>query len=220
VLGTGKLIGGVAAFRTSSLAVGSYSVTAAYSGDANFAAGVSSILTEIVDDFSFSISSVSVTAPPSGIAVFGVTFTPVSATTFPAPVTLSVRGLPAGATSTFSPATLPAGSAATTVTLTVQLPPATAALHQERSMGKLAPFALALLLLPFGGCMHKSAKRLGRVMSLLLLIGASISAMAGLTGCGASVNSNFVQPQQTYDVTVTGTSGTLAHSATIKLTVE
>jgi tetratricopeptide (TPR) repeat protein len=27
--------------------------------------------------------------------------------------------------------------------------------------------------------------------------------MAGLTGCGASVNSNFVQPQQTYDLTVT-----------------
>ena len=70
-------------------------------------------------------------------------------------------------------------------------------------MGKMAPFALALLLLPFGGCMRKSAKRLGRVMSLLLLIGASISAMAGLTGCGASVNSNFVQPQQTYDLTVT-----------------
>ena len=68
--------------------------------------------------------------------------------------------------------------------------------------------------------MRQSAKRLGRVMSLLLLIGASISAMAGLTGCGADDKSNIVQPQQTYDVTVTGTSGTLAHSATIKLTVE
>jgi hypothetical protein len=37
---------------------------------------------------------------------------------------------------------------------------------------------------------------------------------------GGDVKSNIVQPQQTYDVTVTGTSGTLAHSATIKLTVE
>ena len=220
VLGSGTLTGGVATFTTSSLAVGPHSITAAYAGDANFAAGVSSMLTETVEDFSFSISSVSVTAPPSGTAVFGVTFTPVSATTFPAPVALSVSGLPDGATSTFSPATLPAGSAATTVTLTVQLPPATAALHQERDMGKLAPFALALLLLPFGGCMRKSAKRLGRVMSLLLLIGASISAIAGLTGCGAGLNSNFVQPQQTYDVMVTGTSGTLSHSTTVKLTVE
>jgi large repetitive protein len=220
VLGSGTLTRGEVTFTTSSLAVGSYSITAAYAGDANFAAGVSSVLTETVEDFSFSISSVSVTAPPSGTAVFGVTFTPVNATTFPASVALAVSGLPAGATATFSPATLPAGSAATTVTLTVELPAATAALDRERGTGKLAPFALALLLLPFGGCMPKSAKRLGRVVSLLLLLGAGISAMAGLTGCGASDNRNIVQTQQTYDVTVTGTSGTLSHSATFKLTVE
>jgi hypothetical protein len=220
VLGNVPLTGGVATFTTSSLAAGSYSITAAYSGDANFAAGTSGVLTEAVEDFSLSISSLSVTAPQNGTAVFGVTFTPVNATTFPAPVTLSVSGLPAGATYTFSPATLPAGSPTTAVTLTAQLPPITAALHRERGTGKLAPFALALLLLPFGGCMRKSAKRLGRVMSLLLLLSASIAAITGLTGCSASANSNLGQQQQTYDVTVTGTSGTLSHSATVKLTVE
>jgi hypothetical protein len=42
-------------------------------------------------------------------------------------------------------------------------------------------------------------------MFLLLLLGASITAMVGLTGCGADSNGHSRQLQQTYDVTVTGT---------------
>jgi CSLREA domain-containing protein len=219
-LGNGLLSGGVATFTTSSLAVGSHSITAVYSGDANFASVTSSVLTETIEDFNFTISSPSVTAPPNGTAIFNFTVTPVNSTTFPAPVTLSVSGLPAGATYTFSSATLSAGSTTTTVTLTVQIPRTTAALHHDRGRSKLAPFALAFLLLPFAGRMRKTAKRLERVLCLLLLFGASISAVTGLTGCGTGGNGYFGQSQQTYAVIVTGTSGTLSHSTTVTLTVE
>src|SRR5271168_2190009 len=47
-LGTVSLSGGTAAFTTASLAVGSHSITAAYSGDTNFAASTSSIVTVVV----------------------------------------------------------------------------------------------------------------------------------------------------------------------------
>jgi ABC-type transporter Mla subunit MlaD len=83
----------------------------------------------------------------------------------------------------------------------------------------LAPFTLALLLLPFAGKLRRAGKRLGRMMSLLLLLAAGVSALAGLTGCGAGIGF-FGQAQKTYTVTVTGTSGTLSHSTSVTLTVE
>jgi hypothetical protein len=223
-LGSGTLSGGVAAFTTSSLAMGPHSITAVYSGDANFAAITSSTLTETVEDFSFSIPSASVTAPPNGTAVFAFTVTPVNSTTFPAAVTLSVSGLPAGATATFSPATLTAGSGATAVTLTIRIPPLMAKEQLPRSIDRnssrgLAPFTLALLLLPFVTKMRRAGKRCRRLMLLLLLLASGIGTTVGLSGCGTG-NGYFGQPPQSYTVTVTGTSGTLSHSATVTLTVE
>ena len=49
VLGTGTLSGGTATFFTAALAVGSHSITAAYSGDNNFAASTSAALTQTVN---------------------------------------------------------------------------------------------------------------------------------------------------------------------------
>jgi hypothetical protein len=43
--------------------------------------------------------------------------------------------------------------------------------------------------------------------------------MAGLSGCSA-MSGSLARSTQTYTVTVTGTSGSLSHSATIALTVE
>ena len=81
-LGTGTLSGGVATFTTSSLAVGSHSITAAYGGDANFLAATSTPVTQLVEDFGFTISSQTVTVLPGGSAVFTFTVSPIGATTF------------------------------------------------------------------------------------------------------------------------------------------
>jgi hypothetical protein len=49
VLGSGTLASGRASFSTSALSAGSHSITASYSGDSNFNASTSAILTEVVD---------------------------------------------------------------------------------------------------------------------------------------------------------------------------
>ena len=158
-------------------------------------------------------------------------------TTFPAAIALTLSGLPAGATSSFSPATLTAGEGTTTVTLTVNIPqtqasarPVTqhpgAELAGNSSGGtggglvsRLAPFSLALVLLPFAGRLRRTSKRQGRMMSVLILLAAGMAAVAGMSACGTATGF-FAHQQQTSTVTVTGTSGALSHSATATLTVE
>jgi hypothetical protein len=140
-------------------------------------------------------------------------------------IELSASGLPAGATTVFSPVSVPASSGTTTVTLTIQVPRASADSEWAgsngggRVAGRLASLSLALLLLPLAGRLRRGSKRIRRWISALLLAAAGMAAMAGLSGCGA-VGGSLGQTAQTYTVTVTGTSGALSHSTTIALTVE
>jgi uncharacterized membrane protein len=135
----------------------------------------------------------------------------------PAAITFSVSGLPAGATYTLTPTSLASGVASSTVTLNIQTALTTAAAKPGAS-GTIASLSLALLLLPFVGKLRKAGKRFGRMLSILLLLGAGLAAMAGLNGCGSG---GFLsQAQKSYTVTVTATSGTLSHSTSVTLTVE
>ena len=242
-IGTGTMnASGVATLAISTLAVGTHSITAVYAGDANFVTATSSALSQQVQDFNLSITIsggsgstgvTSVTALPGGTAVYTFTLSPVGAATFPAAVTLSASGLPAGATYTFSPATLPTGSGSTQVTLTVLLPqvsamnPPPVARHagavteqaQNKPTSKLPLLALALLLLPFGRMLRRAARKFGRTLSVLLLLLTGLAALAGLSGCNSN-SGYFGQAPKTYTVTVTGTSGVLVHSTSVTLTVE
>jgi len=227
LLGSSSLLNGVAALTTSALPVGSHNIVAAYAGDANFVAATSAALTEVVDDFTLVLavsggvsSPLSVTALPGGVAVYTFTVTPDNAAVFPAPIVFSASGLPAGATATFSPAAIATGAGTTTVTLTIQLPQTAAAALPSNELGRrLAPFALALLLLPFAGRLRRSAKRLAGTMTLLLMLLGGMFAMTALSGC-ISGGGWFAQQPQTYTVTATGTSGALSHSSTVTLIVQ
>jgi hypothetical protein len=219
-LGTGTVSGGLATFTTSALTVGLHSITASYGGDANLAGATSSPLTESVEDFSMNASGATATALPGSTAEFTFALSPIGGTTLPAAITFTVSGLPAGATYSLSPATLAAGAGTTTVTVTVNLPQTTAAAHSTGSLGRKAtPFLLALLLLPFAGRLRRTGKRLSSTLPMLLLLGLSLAAAVGLSGCGSTSNF-FAHSQKSYTVTVTGTSGALSHSTTVTLTVE
>ncbi len=236
-LGQGTLSNGVATLSVSSLTAGNHTITALYSGDVNYRATVSAALTETVVDFSLNNvggsssggstgSNSPQTVLPGGTATYPLSILPTNGTIFPAPITLSVTGLPDGATATISPSSwtqlssttwsIPANIALPSTTLAIQTPSTVARLEDAR---KLPPVLWGLLLLPFISRRRRLGRKLGRTISLLLLLAAGAAAMAGLSGCSAG-NGFFAQSEKTYTITVTATSGTLSHATTINLTLE
>jgi hypothetical protein len=212
-IGTANVSGGSAMLTTTALTA-TQSITVVYSGDANYGPATSGAITEMVQDFTlaFSGGNGTVTAEPGGQATYSLVVTPTNGTQLPGTVTLTASNLPLGMTASFTPATIAAGSAATTVTMTITLP-GKAANERSRSPfgGGALPVALGLILLPFAGRMRKAHARLVRLM-VLLVIGAAVAV--GFSGCGAKTS------PQSFSFSVTAASGTLSHSLSPGLTVE
>ena len=193
LLSTVALTAGVATYTITSLAIGTHSITAVYSGDADFTTLTSSAVSQVIQDFNLSISTTSggsttATASPGGTATYPLVFTPVDGATFPEVVHLTVSGLPTGATVT--PDTLPAGSGTTPVTLTVNL--AGAAANRGNPAGfprGTLPLALGLILLPFAAKLRRTSRRLCRIdrwLGIALCATLSAAAFATMAGCGAA----------------------------------
>jgi hypothetical protein len=163
------------------------------------------------------------TVLPGGAAAFNLMLSPGSASPYPDALTLSATGLPAGATVTFSPATIPAGSVATPVTMTIRtINPQTAHSAMPFLGGPLGSMALAFLLLPVAG-IKPVRRRLRKLPGLPVVLAAAVlwlGAGACLSGC--SSNGFFNQAPAQYTVVVTATDTvTGGHSSTnVTLTVQ
>ncbi len=242
VLGAGTISGGVTTLTTSSLAAGTHSITASYSGDSNFAAVASAALAQTVLDFTLNsvsangASGSSQTVNAGAAANYTLAITPTSGNNFPTLTTLTVSGMPDGATATITSSTwtqltgtswsFPATTAFTNFGLTVQVPAAAATVsqaHPEPLSRKFPPLLWGLLLLPFARRMRRVSKRLRRSITTLLLLMAGFAAMAGVTGCASGTGSGtgfYMQQPKTYTIVVTATSSALTHSTTLTLTVQ
>jgi sugar lactone lactonase YvrE len=225
-IGTSALVNGVATISYTFLPLSTFPVTAVYSGDSNYATATSPIVNEVIEDFSFTLASPtggSVTVAGGKPAAYTFTVTPIGGTTLAEAVNFTLSGFPSGATYSFSPATLAAGAGPTTVTLTLT-PAAVAMLERDRmlenrslpqrSRAGYAPFALALLVLPFALPFSKRRRPTALLLWLLLFVSAF-----GLTGCLSDPQSGYYgATPATFPLTVTATSGNLSRSATASLT--
>ncbi len=214
---------GQSTLTVGSLAVGSHALTASYGGDTNDFAAVSATVTQMVDDFSINAGpTIAATISSGGSATYTFTFSPVApATSFPAAITLSASGGPAGVTYSFSTATISGGAGFTSVNLTVRTPgnaTAFVSAHRQRGAYLTAQLSLAFLLLPLVGNLRKYGTRLKRLAAPMLLMLLCLAASACLVGCAGGSTPVSTQPQ-TYTITVTGAAGPLIHSTNVTLTV-
>jgi hypothetical protein len=195
--------------------MGSNTITAAFSGDGSFNAATSAPVNEVVQDFTFNLSgNSSQTIDYGGTATYTLAVASVDGPSVPSAIGFSVSGQPRGSTVTFSPATLPGGSGASSITVTIQVPSVIAAAKAAHLGSQtLAAFALLSVAFPF----RRKLKLRGRFASGMMLLLAAACASVMLTGCGA----NIITPRvQTFAVTVTATSGALSHSTAATLIVQ
>ncbi len=208
-------VNGVATFDFTSLvltAPGDYTLTAT---SANLTAAIGRFIVTV--DFTIAVTTgtpaVSGLILPGMSAGFSFTLAPATGS-FSSPITLSASGLPAGATYSFLPPAVTPGSGSVATALTIQTT-RNASIALVSGWGTVA---LGLLLLPLSASrrMRRAFRRTPLLSIAFLLL--TLGTVAGLAGCGAG--GLFGQPQQSYPITVTGTSGTISHSATVTLTVQ
>jgi len=233
LLGTVALNNGTATLMTSSLATGSHNITVVYGGDANYLTASSTAVVETVLDFLLKptgSAGASQTVVPGSAATYQVAITPTTGTSFPVAATLTVSGLPAGATATLNTTPwsqlsatswqVPATTTLDNVSLTFRVPGETAANHVPRDPGGNVPsIAWGLLLLPFAYRLRRAGGKLMGRVAMLLVVVAGLAAIGGMAGCGAH-NGFFGQAPQNYTVTVTVTAGSVSHSTDLTLNVQ
>jgi len=205
----------------STLAPGSHTLTASYSGDNNFFPSASparfvTIVPPATDgDFTLAIAGAAtqnVVAGSEGSFAFTVQPQPSLASQ----VTFAASGLPDHAVATFSPAYAPPG-ATTTVVMSIATPKTTAT---RQVTGRGVP---VMAWLPLGLVMLSYCRR-GRGWQLLSLAAATLPL--ALVGCGDRINrgDSVTSQPKNYTITVTGTAtgntGTiLQHAITFNLAV-
>ena len=220
LLGSAALSSGSADLATSSLAVGSHSITAVYSGSADFNADTSSAVAVTVSAVTpaFSLAATPTTMSIQQGQTGTATLTLTANSTFSGALSLTCSGAPANASCAVNPSTvtLAPGSAlsaslilaTTTARSAAQLP----ATPWSKSSGVLA-FAAVLCL--FSG--RRSRKRLLLMLSLAVL---TLSGLA-LSGCGGSSTPTASKGSYTITVTATPSGGSgSVQTATVAVTVQ
>jgi hypothetical protein len=221
VLGTGALStnGGVvislttgnAAFATTNLTTGIHHITAVYSGDSSFTTSTSAPVDNTVEDFTnVNSGAASQDVFPGSSTSYNFKLTPVGDTKFLSDVTFTVTGLPQGSTYTVTPATIAAGSSETALSAQGKMPLEPASPHE-------LPIALGMMGLAGLGAVRKLRRKLPRPLLVVLLMIGSLLPIAALSGCAGGY---FTLTPHTYTVTVTGTEGTIQHSATATLGIQ
>ena len=231
-LGSGTLnASGVATLTTSSLAIGTHSITAVYGGDTNFTASTSSALNQVVSQavppsYKIAANPTTATVSPGGAASYSITVTPANG--YNNTVTLSCPAtLPSGVTCSLPSPIAPPYKAAT---LTINTTGPSAALIKAPDVNRHqgAPNLWASLtgvgmlgMVLAGEWKKRNRRRLG-VMLLVL----ALAMILALVGCGGGSSSGGGggggtggTPAGTYPIAVTASDGGKTTNQTLNLTL-
>jgi hypothetical protein len=224
-LGTGTLNKGIATYSTSSLSVGTHSIAAQYSGDANFASATSAPVTETVSaaTISFAASPTTLTITHGQSGAVTITATPVGA--YSGTVSFSCGTAITHTSCAFAPTTLTFnnGTAAQSTTLTINTNVAALAMPlfpgRKRNDGEpVEPGLLAAFsLFAVAGC--KSARQKLRGTVLLIVFSVALLTL-GVTGCGGSSGGSSVNSTPTGNYTLPVTASVSGSNVTLNLTVK
>jgi Bacterial Ig-like domain (group 3)/FG-GAP-like repeat len=229
LLATSQVKGGSATFSANGLAVGAHSITATYTGDANFNLNTSAAATVTVSTLApaFTLSGSPSTLTLKQGANGTVILTLAANAAFSGPVTLSCSGAPTNGTCSFDATTvnLTAGGAAT-ATLIVGTTGTVSAAHipaspWERTGGMVAMAGLAAFFW--------SRRRRLHYLSALGMALLAITVF-GVSGCGGS-SSKTTTPttptapvvstgSYTITVTATATGAAASQTSTVSVTVD
>jgi len=221
VLRTVALAGSiVASFQTSALPVGTHTVLAQYSGDANYSGSTSTALVVNIGNPDYGINfpsgSSTVKAGQSASYTVNVTTTDGFAGTinFACP-----SGLPSLTNCSFNPASVTVNGNTGSSALTISTTAATVAPPVTGLNSRLTGAGFLALGMVLAGLAGRKRRRLQSAMMLVVVLGL----LFGLSSCGgggSNVQHNPGTPAGTYTVTVSATSGTTTHQSTITLVVQ
>ncbi len=235
-LGKGPLnASGVATFTTTTLAVGSQSITASYSGDTNNSASTSAAVTVAVSaatagTYTMAVSSSTLNLTAGQASTLTVTLTPAGG--FNEPINLGCSGLPQGVTCAFSPASVTPSGAPITSTVSILAPAQTSFVpnHAPQAPGGRLAFGWVMpwgfiSLLGLG-----KARRRSRTFEWSFRAGFAVFLIAGsfwVSGCGGGSSStganggNTTPTSNSFTLTIISTApGTQNQSSQVTVNVQ
>jgi hypothetical protein len=210
---------GTAIYTASSLTAGSHTITAVYSGDANYKASTSAAFTLEIQDFTLQTPTPTLSVNPGGTATLQLQVTAEGG--FDAVTKFTCSGVPSATSCTLSPSQVTGSGtvAATIVTSTGTSAENRSPINKWPRRGGALLVCLVVLILP-GSKRRKMFTSLVIVFALLLV---SAQGCGGSGGSSSGGGGSKGTPSGTYTITITGATSagttTLTHSVQVKLTV-
>ena len=189
--------------------------------------GTTAALALTVYDYSLTASTPNQTLKAGSRADFNLVVSAVNGT-FSQSVTLSASGLPPGASASFTPAVVPAGSSTTNITFSVTTMPRSSGFRQRISFpGRiLRPNSIIIFGVLGTMCMWFSRER-GRIrLASILFVVLLVGVMLSLTSCAslydtppAQNNTYLGPPLGSYPIVIAGTVGKVTINTQVTLTI-
>ncbi len=207
---------GNAGLSISALAAGPHNVSAAYAGDANFTVRTSPATAQLVQELRFFVPSGggSASIRHGEVATYQLQLGLSDGTTFPSAVTLSLAGVPAGATYSTTPTTIAAGSAWQNVIIRVQTPQLTSTARPNTvNTGRM----LAVIGFPLVSIFYLRIDMLARRKRICIALLFLVIALVGMTACGTG--GTLLSKSEVYTLQLNATSRSLDRSTNLTLIV-